>query len=214
LVVTLLAAANPVLAWRLQGSLRQSLATPFVSVRLVGWPAAVLTGRFAQVSVIAHRASADGLVLDELAVRLREAQLDPVRAVALGHFVLRSVAGGEATVRLLQEDVQRALENRSFVSGVRVRFADGLVQVAGTMAVAGVSANVELTGRLVVRDARQIVLQVETMTVSGMMLPSGVANVVIAPLNPLLTVDPLPVPMRLMSVEVKEGSAVITAEPR
>ncbi len=205
---------NPVLAWRLQGSLRQSLATPFVSVRLVGWPAAVLTGRYAQVSMIAHRASADGLVLDEFAVRLREAQLDPVRAAVLGRFVLRSVNGGEATVRLLQEDVQRALENRSYVGGVRVRFADGVVQVAGAVSVAGVSANVELTGRLVVRDGRQIVLNVETMTVSGMALPPGMANVVVAPLNPLLTVDPLPVPLRLMSVEVKEGSAVITAEPR
>jgi hypothetical protein len=214
LVVVVVASVNPVLAWRLQGALRQSLATPFVSVRLIGWPAAVLSGRYAQVSIVAHRASADGVVLDELAARLQDVQLDPVRAAALGQFILRSVGGGQVTLRLLQEDVQRALENRSSVSGVVVKFADGLVRVTGTVSVLDARTDVTLIGHLVVRDARQIVLDVSTMEIVGLAVPPGVANVLVTPLNPLLTVDPLPVPLRLTGVDVKEGSAVITAEPR
>jgi hypothetical protein len=214
LVVVVVASVNPVLAWRLQGALRQSLATPFVSVRLIGWPAAVLSGRYAQVSIVAHRASADGVVLDELAARLQDVQLDPVRAAALGQFILRSVGGGQVTLRLLQEDVQRALENRSSVSGVVVKFADGLVRVTGTVSVLDARTDVTLIGHLVVRDTRQIVLDVSTMELVGLAVPPGIANVLVTPLNPLLTVDPLPVPLRLTGVDVKEGSAVITAEPR
>jgi len=214
LVVVVVASVNPVLAWRLQGALRQSLATPFVSVRLIGWPAAVVSGTYAQVSIVAHRASADGVVLDELAARLQDVQLDPVRAAAFGQLVVRRIGGGQVTVRLLQEDVQRSLENRSAVSGVVVKFADGLVRVTGTVSVLDARADVTVVGHLVVRDARQIVLEVDTLNVVGLSVPPGVANVLITPLNPLLTVDPLPVPLRLTGVDVKEGSAVVTAEAR
>lgn len=214
LVVVVVASVNPVLAWRLQGALRQTLATPFVNVRLIGWPAAVVSGRYVQVSIVAHRASADGVVLDELAAQLQDVQLDPVRAAAFGQLILRHIGGGQVTLRLLQEDVQRALENRSSVSGVVVKFADGLVRVSGTVSVLDARADVTLVGHLVVRDARQVVLDVGTLNVVGLAVPPGVANVLITPLNPLLTVDPLPVPLRLTGVEVKEGSAVVTAEPR
>jgi hypothetical protein len=100
------------------------------------------------------------------------------------------------------------------VSGVVVKFADGLVRVTGTVSVLDARADVTVVGHLVVRDARQIVLDVDTLNVVGLAVPSGVANVLITPLNPLLTVDTLPIPLRLTSVDVKEGSAVVTAEPR
>ncbi len=207
-------ALNPALAWRMQGALRRSLATPYVRVRLVGWPTAAVTGRFARVSVTAHRASAGGLVVDEFAARLQGVSLDPLRAVLLGQFAVRGVEGGQATVRLLQEDVQRALEDRPYIEGATVRFAGGTVQISGRVTAAGAKVDAELAGRLVVEGTRQIVLHVETMSLSGLSLPPGVANLVIAPVNPLLSVDAFPVPLRLLTVEVFDGSAVITAEPR
>lgn len=214
MVVFAAAGVNPALAWRLKGSLRRSLATPYVGVRLVGWPSAVITGQYVRVSVVAHRASVGRLAVDEFAVRLRGVRLDILRAVLFGRLIVRSADGGQATVRLLQEDVQQALEDRPYVEGARVRFANGLVHLAGTATVAGAKVDVDLTGALVLKDSRQVVLRVETMNVRGISLPPGVANLVIAPLNPLLSVDKLPVPLRLVGVEVRDGSAVITAEPR
>lgn len=214
MVVFAAAGVNPALAWRLEGSLRRSLATPYIGVRLVGWPSAVITGQYVHVSVVAHRASVGRLAVDEFAVRLRGVRLDILRAVLFGRFIVRSADGGQATVRLLQEDVQQALEDRPYVEGARVRFANGLVHLAGTATVAGAKVDVDLTGALVLKDSRQVVLRVETMNVRGISLPPGVANLVIAPLNPLLSVDKLPVPLRLVGVEVRDGSAVITAEPR
>ncbi len=214
MVVFAAAGVNPALAWRLEGSLRRSLATPYVGVRLVGWPSAVITGQYVRVSVVAHRASVGRLAVDEFAVRLRGVRLDILRAVLFGRFIVRSADGGQATVRLLQEDVQQALEDRPYVEGARVRFANGLVHLAGTATVAGAKVDVDLTGALVLKDSRQVVLRVETMNVRGISLPPGVANLVIAPLNPLLSVDKLPVPLRLVGVEIRDGSAVITAEPR
>lgn len=211
-VVVAAAALNPLLAWRLQTALRQSLATPFVTVRLIGWPGAILSGRYPQVTIVAHRASADGVVLDELSAQLQDVQLDPVRAAALGQFLVRSIGSGQVTLRLLQEDVQRAVENRSSATGVSVRLGGDVVRVAGTVPVLDVRA--EVSGRLIVRGAREVVLDVATMELVGVSVPPSVANVLISPLNPLLTVDSLPVPVRLTSVEVKEGSAVVTAEPR
>ncbi len=213
-VIFLAAGVNPALAWRLEGSLRRSLATPYVSVRLVGWPTAVITGQYVRVSMVAHRASVGRLGVDEFAVRLRGVRLDILRAVLFGRFVVRSADGGQATVRLLQGDVQQALEDRPYVEGATVRFASGLVHLSGTVTVAGAKVDVDLAGALVLRDSRQVALHVETMNVRGLSLPPGVANMVIAPLNPLLSVDTLPVPLRLVGVEVRDGSAVITAEPR
>lgn len=213
-VIFLAAGVNPALAWRLEGSLRRSLATPYVSVRLVGWPTAVITGQYVRVSMVAHRASVGRLGVDEFAVRLRGVRLDILRAVLFGRFVVRSADGGQATVRLLQGDVQQALEDRPYVEGAAVRFDSGLVHLSGTVTVAGAKVDVDLVGALVLRDSRQVALHVETMNVRGLSLPPGVANMVIAPLNPLLSVDTLPVPLRLVGVEVRDGSAVITAEPR
>lgn len=214
MVALLAAAINPALAWRLEGTLRRTLATPYVTVRLVGWPTAVVTGEFARVTVIVRRATISGLVVDEFAARLRGARLDPLRAGLRGQLAVRAVHSGSATVRLLQEDVQRAVQDRPYVEAATVRFADNMVDVAGTVMVAGAKVEVSLAGRLVVEDTRYVVLRVETMTVSGLALPAGVANLVIAPLNPLLSVHALPVPLRLTGVEVNDGQAVITAEPR
>lgn len=213
-VIFLAAGVNPALAWRLEGSLRRSLATPYVGVRLVGWPTALITGQYVRVSVVAHRASVGRLAVDEFAVHLRGVRLDMLRAVLFGRFVVRRVDGGQATIRLLQEDVRQALEDRPYVEGATVKFANSLVHVAGTVTVAGAKVDVDLAGALVLSDSRQVVLHVETMNVRGVSLPPGVANLVIAPLNPLLSVDALPVPLRLVGVEVRDGAAVITAEPR
>ena len=212
MVVLLAAAINPALAWRLQGNLRRTLATPYVTVRLVGWPTAVVTGEFARVTVIVRRATIRGLVVDEFAARLRGARLDPLQAGLRGQIAVRAVDSGSATVRLLQEDVQRAVQDRPYVEAATVRFADNMVSLASTVKVAGAQVEVSLAGRLVVEDTRYVVLRVETMTVSGLALPAGVANLVIAPLNPLLSVNALPVSLRLTGVEVSDGQAVITAE--
>lgn len=214
MVVLLAAAVNPALAWRLEGTLRRTLATPYVTVRLVGWPTAVVTGQFARVTVIVRRATISGLVVDEFAARLRGVRLEPLRAGLRGQFVIRAVEGGSATVRLLADDIQRAVQDRSYVEAATVRFVGTTVHVAGTVAVAGAKVEVSFAGRLVVEDTRYVVLRVETMTFRGLSLPPGVANLVIAPLNPLLSVNALPIPLRLTGVEVNDGKAVITAEPR
>jgi len=211
--VLVAAAVNPVLAWRLEASLRHSLGTPDVGVRLVGWPTAAITGRYVGVSMVARRASAGGLALDEVSVHFRGVRLDVLRAVLFGQFIVRSADGGRATVRLRQEDVQRALEDRSHVEGVTVKLAGGRAHLAGTVTVAGAKVDVELAGTLVVENSRHVFLHVETMDVYGFSLPPGVANLVVAPLNPLLSADRLPVPLRLTAVEVRDGAAVISAEP-
>ncbi|MDR7472847.1 MAG: LmeA family phospholipid-binding protein [Armatimonadota bacterium] len=202
------------IGWRLEEPVRSALHARGASVRLVGgltWP---LTGRFARLDVEVSGARLGDVVVDETALSLRGVQVDVLRAVVLRRLVVRHADGGRAVMRVRVEDLRQALEDLPAVRDADVSAQDGTVHVAATVDLLGQPVPVQVRGTLRVLDGRRVVVQVEQMRVGHVQVPPAVAAVLAAPLNPLLTVDRLPVPLVIRRVEAGEETITVVAEPR
>lgn len=207
-------AAPLLIGWGLEEPLRSALEARDVSVRLVGGPASLLTGRFASLTVVVHRARLGDVVVDEVVASLRGAQVDLLRAVLLRRLVVRHAAGGRASLRVRADDIRQALEDRPGVREAAVSVGEGGVQVAATLDILGHPVAVDGRATLHVVDGRRVVARVEQMRVGRLHLPPPAAAVLAAPLNPLVAVDRLPLPLTIRRLDVGEGTITVEAEPR
>lgn len=206
--------AVPFLAWRLETSLIRSLRAESVDVRLVGGPVALVRGRFPRAGLLVRRAPAGDLTVDELDARLDGLRLALTQAVLLGRFIVRDLDSGRIVMRVRDDDFRASLEHRRYVEGARVRFDNGSATIAGTVTVAGARVQMELDGDVIIRDGRELVLRVRALRAAEMHLPAGVANLLVAPLNPLLAADRLPIRLRFTDVTLDDGVMTITADAR
>lgn len=202
------------IGWRLEEPVRSALHARGASVRLVGsltWP---LTGRFARLDVEVRGARLGDVVVDETVLSLRGVQVDVLRAVVLRRLVVRHADGGRAVLRVRSEDLRQAVKDLPAVRDAAVSVRDGTVYLAATVDLLGQPVPVEVRGTLRALDGRRVVMHVEQMRVGRVQVPPAVAAVLAAPLNPLLTVDRLPVPLVIRRVEAGEETITVVAEPR
>ncbi len=217
LVATLLVvwgvAIPGLLQWRLQAALRRALPAASVRVGVRGRPDALLAGRLARLTVDIRRATVDGLPVQALTADFFQVEVDSQRVLRGGDLAIRHIGAGRATLVLTEDGLQRYLDEAKGVKGARVRLADGIITVEGAIIVLHQELGATMSGSFVVQDGRQVRLRVQSFSVSGVELPPDVANVLIAPLNPLLSVDQLPIPLHFLTVVIERGRLMLTAEP-
>lgn len=201
-----------VVAWRLKASLSNDLHAQSVRVSLRGGLTSAVTGRFSRFALDARRGVGDGLPFDILRAEFTDVDLDVGAALRRGELVVTRVGGGEASITLTEEDVQRYLADAKGVAGARVRLAGGVVAVGGNITILTHQIDVQLRGRLVTAP-RQVSLRVDMLSISGLALPPEIANALVASVNPLLTADQLPLPVRFTGADVADGRLHVTAVP-
>lgn len=201
------------IGWRLGAAVRRDFHARSADVLVRGGPTAVATGEFSRLILIVHQAVIDGLPLDEVRADFRDVELD-VRDAFNGELVIHRIGGGQASLEATADDLQRYLVETKGIAGARVRLADGVVTVSGHVTVLAYQIDVTMRGRLAVAGGTKVVLRVETLSISGLSLPADAASALAATMNPLLTIDQLPVPLRLKDVTVRDGRVIVTAEPR
>lgn len=211
-IVVPVAAIPSVLGWRLQSALRHDLAAQDVRVILQGELGAV-TGRFTRMMLEVRGTRLNRLPVQELRAEFTDIEIDSQRVLRRGELAIRRIGSGRATLVVSEEGLQHYVAETTGSPGVRVRLADGMVMVGGKITVLEVPVDVTMGGRLMIQDGRRVVLHLETLAVSGLVLPPDVANAMMASINPLLTVDELPIPVRLREVQVDDGRLTVIAEP-
>ena len=108
-------------------------------------------------------------------------------------------------VLLRHEDLARYLAAAKGVGRAVVTLASGVVTIEGDVRVGAADLRARLEGRLVVVSPTTVDLHVQTLTVSGVEIPAEIGRVLVSGLNPLITLQGLPVPVRIESVAVEEG---------
>src|SRR3972149_2739060 len=86
-----------------------------------------------------------------------------------------------------------------------LRLDGGVITIEGDVRLGVVDLRVRMEGRLVVASPTTVDLYVQTLTVSGVQIPREIGSVLVSSLNPLITLDGMPVPMRIESVAVEGG---------
>ncbi|MDR7474366.1 MAG: DUF2993 domain-containing protein [Armatimonadota bacterium] len=205
-LILAVALAPAVLAWRLRLAVTPSLAGPArVSVHVDAPPWSIITGRLDAVTLEARRAMAGQLPLERLTLRLEEVRVDPTRLWRGEGLPLVQVGRGEGEIILTQEDLRRFLVSARGVQQASLRLDGGAVTVEGDVRVGVVDLRMRLEGRLVPASPTTVDLYVQTLTVSGVELPREIGSVLVSRLNPLISLDGLPLPLWIASVAVEGG---------
>lgn len=210
-VVLILVAPAAMLSWHLSSGLRRDTRAQGAAVRLYAGPVGIVTGRIWRLQFTLRRPAFGDATARELRGTLRDVTLDVARAVR-GHLDIQSMEGGRVVVVVDESDVQRFLAEARDIRGARVRLADGLVTITGTVDVLNSSFPIQVSAELAI-EGGALVLRVATLNISGVAIPSNLGNVLMTAVNPLLVAPREPVPMRFTGVRVDNGRAVITGEP-
>lgn len=211
-VVIVPAVAIPaMLTWRVQAALHRDLAAEAATVRLLGGPTAVLTGHFRRMQVRIVRAHIDALVVQEFVGEFAPVQIDSRMAWRDGRLVVQHLGPGEAVLRVHERDLAGYLEAKG-IRGARVQLSGGRLNLEGRIVVLNTPVHVTVQGRLFLRGGRDVVLAVDTLAISGLVIPTEVGTALLASVNPLLTVEHLPVPVRLRDLSADNGILTLIAE--
>ncbi len=198
--------------WRLEAALHETLSADLIKVGVRGRPETILRGHVTWLTLEIRQAKMDGLLVDALRAEFSQVELDSPHLLRGGPLRLKRIRAGRASLVLTEDGIRRYLEQAG-IRSARVRLADGLVTFEGTIPVLDHEFHATMRGRFAILEGRRVVLRVDTLSVSGVVLPPEVANVLITPLNPLLTVEELPIPLRLVQIAVDHGQLTLMAEP-
>jgi hypothetical protein len=124
---------------------------------------------------------------------------------------VRYLGPGQVVLRVHERDLAKYLEGKG-IRNARVRLREGRLMLEGTVLLLNAQVLVTIEGDLSVRNGREVVLTVQTLAIGGVGMPEEVATVLLAQVNPLLTVEHLPVPVRLREITAEHGILTLTAE--
>ncbi len=202
-----------VMQWQLESALRRSVPAQSIKVGVHGRPDRILNGWIAGLTLDIRGARVDHLLIDAFTAQVSEVELESPRLFRGGPFVVRKIGAGRATVTITEEGLRRYLEEAQGIRSPTVRLSEGHLILEGTIPVLQQEFRATMQGRLIVVGGREVDLHVESLTVSGIPLAPEIANVLVTPMNPLLRVDQLPIPLRLIELTVDRGRLELTAEP-
>src|SRR3972149_6077756 len=205
-VILAVALAPTGLSWRLRTAVGRSFAgSPEGSGQGKAAPWGMVRGAVDGVTIEVRRAIAGRLPIEQLSLRLEDVDVDPGRLLRGDTSVITRVGRGEGEVTLSQEDVQTFLASAKGVRRAVLRLDAGVITIEGDVRLGAVDLRVRMEGRLVVASPTTVDLYVQTLTVSGVQIPREIGSVLVSSLNPLITLDGMPVPMRIESVAVEGG---------
>jgi|GEM_PF-4353575 len=211
-VAIVLVTPAALLSWYLSNGLQRDMQARRAVVRLYAGPIGIARGRVRRLQFDVRGAAFNGSTVREIRGDLHGVRLSLPAAVG-GHLSIRGLSAGRAEVVVDETDLQRALANARDIRGARVRLDDGTVTISGDVLVLNSSFPVEVTARLGLGRERELVLRVETLNISGLAIPPGLANALMTDVNPILRAPEEPVPLRFTGVEVDDGRAVISGVP-
>lgn len=197
---------------RLAAALRTDLRARRVDVTVRASPQDAWAGRFERLDVTVEDFLAGALPVRRFDARLAGAEIDRQRLERRGELFLRRLAEGTMTVTVTEAGLQDYLLASGTLREARVRLAGGEATVQGVIRVLTVDVRAVMRGAFVIRDGRQIAFLVRTISLADVRLPPEVGQSLSAAMNPLVTADDFPLPLRFVSVRADDGELVLRAD--
>ncbi|HEY3247893.1 MAG TPA: DUF2993 domain-containing protein [bacterium] len=212
-LIAIAAAAVPVyVQTRLAAALRASLGARRVAVTVRAGPRAALAGRFDRLILTAEEFRAGALPIQRLHADLTGVELDRGRLQKGGELVLRHLEAGTAEATVTEAGLQEFLASGGTLHNVQVRLAGGEATVRGTIRILAADVSAMMRGTFVIRDGRRVVFQVREISIGNIPLAPDIGRALSAAMNPLVTADDFPIPLRFTEVSASDGELVLRAE--
>lgn len=197
---------------RLASALRADLPAQRVDVTIRAGLRAALAGRFDRFILTVTEFRAGRLPVQELHVDLTGVEIDKGRLETNGELVLRHLDAGTAEATVTEAGLQEFIVSGGTLRDVRVRLADGQATVRGTIRVLTLDVPAMMRGNFFLPDDRRVAFRVREISIGNLPLAPEVGQSLSAAMNPLVTADDFPVPLRFTAVSAGGGELVLHAE--
>lgn len=177
------------------------------------------SGRYRDLYMDLTGVMIEGVRLDKLTFRMLDVQFNAPENWASGDVECRSALRIYAYGRILQDDINRSLEARTFGEDDHWR------HVAMTIAPEGLKGRgyymakvlfvtldilIEIDSGLKIVGNKELWLKDPQVKINRLDLPDYITNQALSQIQPLLDLNRFPLPMSLHKVELEEGRAILS----
>ncbi len=204
-------------AWRI-GKTRSFSESRSVIVDVSG-STRLLSGRLDGVYIRMRGVEVGDLPADEISLRLHNLVFDVPRLLVRNEWVVSRMGAGDGVIVFGKKNLQDFLASAWGVQNPVVTLENDVVIIEGDARALAFSPrssgprdpaaplpSARLEGRLIVTSPTAVGLEVRSLTLIGPVVPPDLRNAPKSGLHPLITLRDLPVPARIQSVAVREGT--------
>ena len=185
-----------------------------LELTVVGQPDA--TGRFHDLYMDLTGVNVEGVRIDKLTFRMNDVQFNAPEDWASGDVECRNALQVYAVCRILEEDINKGLEAKTFGKddhwknislAITPNGLSGRGVYLAKLFFIPLNILIEIDSKLKIVNRRELWLDNPQVRINKMDLPEYVTQKALSQIQPLLDLDRVPLPMRLHTVTLEKGAA-------
>jgi len=171
-------------------------------------------GRFKKVVVRTSRGQVEKLYLHKADIEFEEVQLDTRKLLEEDKIDPVSMKNINMDVIIKESDMNRFLDAKSKsikVNDPRIKLLPDTMELSGITKYGMVKVEFWATGKLSVKDGREIHFHASRMKVNRMTMPRSFVGMIIKKINPVLNLDKFPFKLNLKEIKITRGEMNFTS---
>lgn len=171
-------------------------------------------GRYRKILVHTSRGSVDNLTLNRADIDFEDVQLDTRKLLVEEKIDPVSMSNINMDVSILETDLNSFLEAKSRsikVDRPRIELATGSMVLSGSTKYGLVKVEFWASGKLSIKDKREIWFHATKMKVNRMTMPRSFVGMIIKKINPVLDLEKFPFKLNLEAIELNNGEMHFTS---
>ncbi|HAE39066.1 MAG TPA: hypothetical protein DCG57_10570 [Candidatus Riflebacteria bacterium] len=173
-----------------------------------------LEGRFKRVEVHTSRGQVENLFLHQADIEFEDVQLDTRKLLEEDKIDPVSMRNINMDVIIKETDMNSFLEAKSKsikVSNPEVKLLPDTMELSGSTKYGMVKVEFWATGKLSVKDGKEIHFHANRMKVNRMTMPRSFVGMIIKKINPVLNLDKFPFKLNLSEIKITRGEMNFTS---
>lgn len=171
-------------------------------------------GRFKKVVVKTSRGQVEKLYLHQADIEFEDVQLDTKKLLEEDKIDPVSMKNINMDVIIKESDMNSFLDAKSKsikVSDPRIKLLPDVMELSGITKYGMVRVDFWATGKLAVKDGREIHFYASRMKVNRMTMPRSFVGMIVKKINPVLNLDKFPFKLNLKDIKITRGEMNFTS---
>jgi len=171
-------------------------------------------GRFKKVVVKTSRGQVEKLYLHQADIEFEDVQLDTKKLLEEDKIDPVSMKNINMDVIIKESDMNSFLDAKSKsikVSDPKIKLLPDTMELSGITKYGMVRVDFWATGKLSVKDGREIHFHASRMKVNRMTMPRSFVGMIIKKINPVLNLDKFPFKLNLKEIRITRGEMNFTS---
>jgi hypothetical protein len=173
-----------------------------------------IEGRFKKVVVKTSRGQVEKLYLHQADIEFEEVQLDTKKLLEEDKIDPVSMKNINMDVIIRETDMNSFLDAKSKsikVSNPRIKLLPDVMELSGITKYGMVRVDFWATGKLSVKDGKEIHFYASRMKVNRMTMPRSFVGMIVKKINPVLNLDKFPFKLNLKEIKITRGEMNFTS---